>query len=568
MTTTTAMAIDLRQVAPQDLRVVSNYRRRLGDLEKLTANIAKLGVLQPVIARPVGDGLDLVVGHRRRKAAMAAELDLIPVLVRDLDDDQVLDLQVAENLNREDVSPIDEAEAFGALHDRGDSFEEIAERFGRSPAWIARRVQLRQLSDEAATWLADGRLPVRHAAALSVASHDDQDEVLRFCYGNVPPLNQFRGMVERRVARRLKDASFDTASADLDPEAGACTACPFRTSAQPTLFEDDAEDDPDRCLRPSCWDGKVTTTEDAVIESLRTRHGVDEIPRVQGVSVYGGSVEYSSAGAYVALGNAASVDGKSSTWRKALPAKKRPAPDGVSVRDGKVTPIWKVSTLRAAAKEHGIKVTGAAKSSASESQKKARVETMRWKKVGEDLFATLPAHLTDAGVYTDPAFARMLASFALGRATNEACKAAGRRRGLEQKSTKASWGPQKESWSSVLQRHVDESDAPACMALTVEVLAFGYGIAGSTGLDQRGTTLAKYFGFDVKAARKAVLAEERKAARKPKKAAAKKKAPRKRSKKPRPNPWKDMTPEQKKARVQKMLEGRGLRPSAAAGGAK
>src|SRR5687768_10887575 len=118
-------------------------------LEELTASIRSSGVIQPIIVRPVGDRYQLVAGERRWRAARQAGLERIPAIVREATDAESLELALVENLLREDLNPMEEAEAYRHLLSQfGWTQEQLAQRIGRDRTSIANVLRLLRLPDE------------------------------------------------------------------------------------------------------------------------------------------------------------------------------------------------------------------------------------------------------------------------------------------------------------------------------------------------------------------------------------------------------------------------------------
>jgi ParB family chromosome partitioning protein len=145
-------------------------RRRFDEaaLEELAASIRRRGVIQPLIVRPKGDGAwEIVAGERRWRAAQAAGLAQVPVLVRDYSDAEMAEVAVIENVQRADLDPIDEGAAYRALIDRfGHTQEQVAEALGKSRSHIANQMRLLQLPQEVQAMVQEGRLTAGHARPL------------------------------------------------------------------------------------------------------------------------------------------------------------------------------------------------------------------------------------------------------------------------------------------------------------------------------------------------------------------------------------------------------------------
>lgn len=141
-------------------------------LEALAASLRASGVLQPVVVRPAGpDGVHLLVaGERRWRASRLAGLERIPAVVRPVDDRESIELALAENVVREDLSPIDVAQACACLiEDFGQSHGDVAERLGRSRPAISNLVRLLELPDAVQALVADGTLSEGHGRAILMA---------------------------------------------------------------------------------------------------------------------------------------------------------------------------------------------------------------------------------------------------------------------------------------------------------------------------------------------------------------------------------------------------------------
>jgi ParB family chromosome partitioning protein len=156
-------------------------RRRFRDAEMatLTASIREHGVLQPVLVAETLDGYQLIAGERRVRAALAAGLDRIPAVIRHLDDRERLELALVENLQREDLDPIESALGFRRLiDDFGLTHDAIAERVGRARSTVANTLRLLDLAPVVQAAIADGSVTEGHGRALGGLSPDHQEHVL------------------------------------------------------------------------------------------------------------------------------------------------------------------------------------------------------------------------------------------------------------------------------------------------------------------------------------------------------------------------------------------------------
>ena len=144
-------------------------RTRFDDeaIGSLASSIREVGILQPIVVRKAGAGYELIAGERRLRAAKIAGLATIPVVVRDTDDADTLREALIENIHREDLGPIELAEAFRQLlEELGLKQEELADRVGVSRSHIANTIRLLQLPIDVQQLLTDGKLQAGHARAL------------------------------------------------------------------------------------------------------------------------------------------------------------------------------------------------------------------------------------------------------------------------------------------------------------------------------------------------------------------------------------------------------------------
>lgn len=165
-----------------DVEPNAGQPRKVFDQEKLQAlaeSIREHGVVQPIIVKQEGTRYIIVAGERRWRAAKMAGLKTIPVVVKDLSSKQVMEIALIENLQREDLNPVEEAEAYQKLMDEHDmTQEEVSRLVGKSRAAIANSVRLLSLAKEIQDMLADGRLTSGHARPLvSIPDQKKQKEL-------------------------------------------------------------------------------------------------------------------------------------------------------------------------------------------------------------------------------------------------------------------------------------------------------------------------------------------------------------------------------------------------------
>lgn len=143
-------------------------------IAELAQSIAEKGVLQPLLVRPVAGGYEIVAGERRFRAAQQAGLSRVPVIVRALSDQETLEIAIIENLQRENLNPVDEARAFSQLLDFGLGQEDVARSVGKSRSAVANTLRLLKLPDEALQALERGEITAGHARALLAQPDHDR----------------------------------------------------------------------------------------------------------------------------------------------------------------------------------------------------------------------------------------------------------------------------------------------------------------------------------------------------------------------------------------------------------
>jgi ParB family chromosome partitioning protein len=142
-------------------------------LAELTASIRESGVVQPILVRRLGPGYQIIAGERRWRAAQAAGLEVVPVHVRDVTDAHLLELALVENVQRQELTALEEAHAFRRLQDEFHlTQEEIARRVGRERSTVANTMRLLRLPKELQGLVAEGRLDAGHARALLALDRD------------------------------------------------------------------------------------------------------------------------------------------------------------------------------------------------------------------------------------------------------------------------------------------------------------------------------------------------------------------------------------------------------------
>jgi ParB family transcriptional regulator, chromosome partitioning protein len=247
----------------------TNPRRTFDDerLEELTESIRSKGVLSPLLARKVNGHFEIVSGARRYRAALRAGLQEVPVRIVAPNDEEALETQIIENIQRADVHPFEEAQGFRALLERegaGYTVEKIAAKTGMVAAHIAKRLRLLDLIPPVAAAFTAGHIGIEHALLIAKLGAEVQGEALRRCFDgyyaandaepSLVPVSRLQAWIEQNVYLSLKSVPFSKDDEALVPEAGSCANCPKRTGFNTLLFSEVREDS---CADAACFNRKL-----------------------------------------------------------------------------------------------------------------------------------------------------------------------------------------------------------------------------------------------------------------------------------------------------------------------
>lgn len=176
---------EIRQIPVSAIQPNPYQPRRNFDeegLQELAGSIREKGVLQPITVRDIDQGFELVAGERRWRAAQIAGLREIPALIRELSDREVMEIALIENLQREDLNPIEEAEAYQVLMREFElTQEEVAKVVGKGRPTIANRLRLLRLPEIVRQWVGGGELSPGHAKILLMLGEEQAVELGRRC---------------------------------------------------------------------------------------------------------------------------------------------------------------------------------------------------------------------------------------------------------------------------------------------------------------------------------------------------------------------------------------------------
>ena len=188
-----ATEIDVNSIVPGPMQPRAHFDE--ASLESLAESIRSHGIVQPLLVRRRGDGYELVAGERRWRAAKLAGLTRVPVVVREVPDDSLLEIALIENIQREDLNPIEEAQAYRKLIETvGLTQEALASRVGRDRSYITNYLRLLRLPDDLQQLVKEGRLSTGHARTLLAVEHVD---------------------LQRRLARQILESGLSVRATEL-----------------------------------------------------------------------------------------------------------------------------------------------------------------------------------------------------------------------------------------------------------------------------------------------------------------------------------------------------------------
>ena len=213
--------VNLTSIVPSPLQPRKDFAREA--LAELVESIRQHGIIQPLVVRNVGGRHELIAGERRWRAAQEAGLTQVPVITRVATDLEVLELSLIENLQRADLNPIEEAQAYARLAGEfGMRQEDIAQKVGRSRAAVANSMRLLDLHEQVQAWLTQGLLSVGHAKVLlALKEPDEQRAVAETILRRSATVRATERLVARQLGttrprRRRQTAAATVTSATID----------------------------------------------------------------------------------------------------------------------------------------------------------------------------------------------------------------------------------------------------------------------------------------------------------------------------------------------------------------
>jgi len=200
------MLVPLDSISPNPFQPRDGFAE--AEIEELARSISQNGVLQPLVVRRHGHGYQLIAGERRWRAARMAKLERVPVIVREASDMEALELALVENLQREDLNPLEEARAYRRLIDEfGLSQEEIARRVSKSRSAVANALRLIGLPEAIQAEIRAGRLSGGHARAIAGAPPAAQIALARQVMAQRLSVRETERLVRRAASKMEGDRS-------------------------------------------------------------------------------------------------------------------------------------------------------------------------------------------------------------------------------------------------------------------------------------------------------------------------------------------------------------------------
>lgn len=551
-----------------------NHRKRFDKLDELGASLIEKGCINPITVRKKPDAKhdeahELVAGERRWRAAKLVKLATLPAIVRELDDREVLEIQLIENVQREDVHPLEEADGYRELMAKHKyTVEQIVEKTGKSKAYVYARLKLCELAPVPRKAFLEDKL--NPSVALMIARIPDAklqaqacDEVLgRAEYKDyrasdvdparidvekdelldgektttngylVQPLSVRAAQIhlQRKYMLRLEQAPFDTADATLVAKAGACTPCPKRTGNQRELFADVKS--ADVCTDPACFEAKKKADWDRKAAAA-TREGARVLNDKEAAKVFnqwGDRTEVSPSSPYVDPKGKVPYEldpTQKKTWQSLLGKETKVAKAIVRDETGAARELLDKQSAVAALKKSGKLKEAKAEAKAAkkapdkyqlEQAKKAR-EAKRRHEVARRAFAEIEKKVRLVGVEMKLDFWRWLALAAAHMMDAEDRKSLMKRRGVEVTS---GYGETEKK----LERLVKEmKTSEELLAITAEMMAAYHAVGGvwaGRNFGENFTGACEVLDVDLKKLAAEVVKAEKEKAKKPAAAAPKK----------------------------------------------
>lgn len=199
--------IELSSIIPNEEQPRKDFDLEL--LAELTDSIKQYGVIQPIVVRKKENFYEIIAGERRWRAAKAAKLKEIPCIVKEVDDKQAMKLALIENLQRDNLNPIEEAYAFkGLIEEHNLTQEEVATAVGKSRSYISNAIRLLNLDEEIIDYIANGKITRGHGRALlAIKDKNERLKTVQSIVDNKVNVRETEKIVNKNKKRRTKKST-------------------------------------------------------------------------------------------------------------------------------------------------------------------------------------------------------------------------------------------------------------------------------------------------------------------------------------------------------------------------
>lgn len=196
--------LKISSISPNEGQPRKEFNAEL--LAELTESIKQYGVIQPIVVRKKGNGYEIIAGERRWRAAKAAKLNEIPCIVKKVDDKHAMKLALIENLQRDDLNPIEEAYAFkGLIEEYNLTQEEVASAIGKSRSYIANSIRLLNLDKEIIDYISNGEITSGHGRALlAIKNKEERSKVAQSIINNKTNVRETERIVKDSNKKKPK----------------------------------------------------------------------------------------------------------------------------------------------------------------------------------------------------------------------------------------------------------------------------------------------------------------------------------------------------------------------------
>lgn len=179
--------ISLKMIRPSKFLVRGEFDQKMSEIESLARSIREHGLLQPILIRPLDHGFEVVAGHRRMQACRCLRWRFIPCAIREISDKQAYEIQLIENLQRQSMSPLEEAESFRKYVDEfgWGGVTELSKKIGKSIEYVSHRMQLLKLPENVKVELVQNKISISHAIELSTLDFNDMNIIKEITKDNL-----------------------------------------------------------------------------------------------------------------------------------------------------------------------------------------------------------------------------------------------------------------------------------------------------------------------------------------------------------------------------------------------